>query len=414
MKVAVIGAGISGLTAAYLLHRDVDLTVYEANDAVGGHTHTVDVDLPEGRYAVDTGFIVFNEVTYPNFCKILDRLGVASQPGPMTFSVKCEKTGLEYSPHSLNTLFAQRRNLAGLSFWRMLIDIFRFRRRFEKLLNAVDPAKPLVRVLREQGFSARFIDQFITPLGSSLWSTDPEKFKDFPMQTLVRFFKNHGFLEIRNPFQWRVIKGGSRCYVEKMIAGFADRICTGTPVTGVRRFADRVEVTDRSGTKSRYDQVILAVHSDQALALLEDASSAEKHMLGAIAYQPNDTILHTDTGILPQRRWIWSSWNYLIPRRDQARACLTYDMNILQSLSASREFCVTLNPPRPIDPSQVKARFVYHHPVFTPQAPAVQQRHGDISGANRTHYCGAYWGYGFHEDGVNSALAVCRWFGRGL
>ena len=414
MKIAVIGTGIAGLTAAYLLHRDFDLTVYEANVYVGGHTKTVEVELPEGRYAVDTGFIVFNEVTYPNFCRILDRLGVDSQPSRMTFSVKCEKTGLEYNPHNLNSFFAQRRNLVSPSFWRMILEIFRFRRRFDQLLKVSDQAVPLLPTLRDQGFSSRFIDQFITPLGASLWSADPKNFSEFPLQAFVRFFKNHGFLDLRNPFPWRVIRGGSRQYVEKLTAGFTDRIRTNTPVTGIQRFADRVEVTDGRGEKASYDQVILAVHSDQALALLADATPAEKEILGAIPYQENDTVLHTDSRILPERRWIWASWNYLIPKETQNRGVLTYDMNILQTLRASREFCVTLNRTEAIDTKEIKARFTYHHPVFTTQAPEAQKRHAEISGLNRTHFCGAYWGYGFHEDGVRSALPVARWFGKEL
>ena len=414
MKIAVIGSGISGLTAAWLLHRDFDLTVYEAGDYAGGHTHTVDVDLPEGRYAVDTGFIVFNKVTYPNFCRILDRIGVDSQPSRMTFSVKCQKTGLEYNSHNLDTFFAQRKNLVSPSFWRMILEIFRFRSRFRQYLDVSDPRAPLVRTLRDHGFSSRFIEQFITPLGSSLWSADPEQFSQFPMQTFVRFFKNHGFLDIRNPIEWRVIRGGSRQYVEKMTAGFAGRIRTNTPVTGIRRFDDRVDVTDQGGETASYDQVVVAVHSDQALGLLIDATPAERDILGAIPYQENDTLLHTDARILPERRRIWASWNYLIPAQMKNRAVLTYDMNILQSLPASREFCVTLNCAEAIDPGEVKARFVYHHPVFTTRAPEAQKRHEEISGMNRTHYCGAYWGYGFHEDGVNSALQVARRFGKGL
>jgi predicted NAD/FAD-binding protein len=414
VKIAVIGTGIAGLTAAYLLHRDFDLTVYEANGYVGGHTNTVEVELPEGRYAVDTGFIVFNEVTYPNFCRILERLGVDSQPSQMTFSVKCEKTGLEYNPHNLNSFFAQRRNLVSPSFWRMILEIFRFRSRFDHLLKVSDQAVPLLRTLRDQGFSSRFLEQFITPLGASLWSADPKSFSEFPLQAFVRFFKNHGFLDIRNPFPWRVIRGGSRRYVEKLTAGFADRIRTSTPVTGIQRFEDRVEVTDARGEKAAYDQVILAVHSDQALALLADATPAEKDILGAIPYQENDTVLHTDSRILPERRWIWASWNYLIPKETHSRGILTYDMNILQTLRASQEFCVTLNRTEVIDPREIKARFTYHHPVFTTRAPEAQKRHSEISGLNRTHFCGAYWGYGFHEDGVRSALPVARWFGKEL
>jgi len=413
VKIAIIGTGISGLTVAYLLHKDFDLTLYEANTYVGGHTNTVDIDLPEGRY-VDTGFIVFNEVTYPNFCRILRRLGVDFQPTKMTFSVKCEKTGLEYSPHNLNAFFAQRRNLLSPSFWRVIIEIFRLRSRFDSILNQENASTPLVPYLREQGFSARFIELFIVPLGASLWSTDPESFENFPLETFVRFFKNHGFLHIRNPFEWQVIRGGSRRYVEKMTQGFADRIRTDTPATGIQRFNDRVEVTDRSGASASFDYVILAMHSDQALAVLKDPTPAERDILGAIPYRENDTVLHTDSGILPERRSIWSSWNYLITKEKQNRASLTYDMNILQNLKASKEFCVTLNRTEAIDPERIKGRFAYDHPQFTPRSPEVQLRHSEISGMNRTHYCGAYWGYGFHEDGVKSGLQVARWFGKEL
>jgi predicted NAD/FAD-binding protein len=332
----------------------------------------------------------------------------------MTFSVKCERTGIEYSPHNLNAFFAQRRNLLSPSFWRVILEIFLLRGRFDRILNQENAWTPLVPYLRERGFSARFIELFIVPLGASLWSTDPERFEEFPLEAFVRFFKNHGFLNIRNPFEWRVIRGGSKKYVEKMTQGFADRIRTDTPVTNIQRFPDRVEVTDRSGAKADYDHVILAVHSDQALVMLRDPTPAERDILGAIPYGENDTVLHTDSRILPKRRWIWSSWNYLITREKQDRASLTYDMNILQSLKASQEFCVTLNRTQALDPELIKARFTYHHPVFTSRAPEAQLRHDEISGVNRTHYCGAYWGYGFHEDGVNSGLQVARWFGQEL
>jgi predicted NAD/FAD-binding protein len=296
----------------------------------------------------------------------------------------------------------------------VIIEIFRLRSRFDSILNQENASTPLVPYLREQGFSARFIEWFIVPLGASLWSTDPEGFEEFPLETFVRFFKNHGFLNIHNPFEWQVIRGGSRRYVEKMTQGFADRIRTNTPVTGIQRFADRVEVTDRRGTKASFDHVILAVHSDQALAIIKDPTPAERDILGAIPYRENDTVLHMDSRILPKRRWIWSSWNYLITREKQNRASLTYDMNVLQNLKASREFCVTLNRTEAIDPELIKGRFTYSHPQFTPRSPEVQLRHGEISGMNRTHYCGAYWGYGFHEDGVNSGLQVARWFGKEL
>ena len=414
MRIAIIGGGISGLVSAYLLNEDHDIVLFEANDYIGGHTHTVDVTLGTSRYAVDTGFIVFNEVTYPNFLKLLARLGVEYQPSTMTFSVKSERDGIEYSAHNLNSIFAQRKNLLDPSFYRMIWDIFRFRREFGRLLEEERREEGLVPFLRSQGYSRRFIDYFIVPLGSSLWSTDPKCIDDFPLATFVRFFENHGFLQIKNPFEWRVIKGGSARYVEKLIAPFSGKIRLGSPVRAVIRHRDRVEVRLDGGIVEPFDHVVLAVHSDQALAMLGDPAPAEREILGAIPYQENLTMLHTDVRILPDRRRIWSSWNYCIPKQELKRAVITYDMNILQSLQAPEEFCVTLNRPEAIARDRVIGTYNYHHPVYTTAAPAAQKRHGEISGANRTHYAGAYWGYGFHEDGVNGALAACAYFGKKL
>ncbi len=414
MKIAIIGGGISGLVAAYLLQQDHDITLFEVNDYIGGHTHTIDVSHDGGTCAVDTGFIVFNERTYPNFLKLIKGLGVAYQPSTMAFSVKCERTGLEYGPHSLGTFFAQRRNIFDPSFYRMIWDIIRFRNDFERLLMEEQGDEELGPYLRRHGYSRRFIDQFLIPLGSSLWSTDPQKMQNFPLRSFVRFFSNHGFLEREHPLSWKVIRGGSRRYVEKLTAAFADRIRLNTQVKSVIRSTDRVAVHPAHGQPEQFDHVVLACHSDQALAMLKDASPAEKEILGAVPYQENVAVLHRDSSILPERRSLWSSWNYHIPRSETGRASLTYDMNILQSLACSEEFCVTLNRPEAIDGSKIIGSYVYHHPLYTVQAPAAQKRHGEISGRNRTHYCGAYWGYGFHEDGVNSALEVCKFFGKGL
>ena len=414
MRIAIIGGGISGLVSAYLLNEDHDIVLFEANDYIGGHTHTIDVTLGTSRYAVDTGFIVFNEVTYPNFLKLLARLGVEYQPSTMTFSVKSERDGIEYSAHNLNSIFAQRKNLLAPSFYRMIWDIFRFRREFGRLLEKERREEGLVPFLRSQGYSRRFIDYFIVPLGSSLWSTDPKRIDDFPLATFVRFFENHGFLQIKNPFEWKVIKGGSARYVEKLIAPFSGKIRLGSPVRTVVRHRDSVEVRLDGGIVETFDHVVLAVHSDQALAMLSDPAPAEREILGAIPYQENLTMLHTDTRILPNRRRIWSSWNYCIPKQELKRAVITYDMNILQSLRAPEEFCVTLNRPEAIARDRVIGTYNYHHPVYTTAAPAAQKRHGEISGVNRTHYAGAYWGYGFHEDGVNGALAACAYFGKRL
>jgi len=414
MKIGIIGAGISGLTAAHLLHKDFDITVFEANDYIGGHTHTIDVKNQNGSYAVDTGFIVFNEVTYPNFCRILRQLGVSWQPTPMTFSVKCERTGLEYSPHSLNTLFAQRRNALKPGFWRMIYEIERFRRSFDKLFSNEHDDIPLVTYLLNAGYSKRFIDHFIVPMGASLWSADPKVFEQFPLGTFVRFFKNHGIFEVRHPLQWHVIKGGSARYVEKLIAPFAASIHKGTPVRKVIRQPGSVEVVCIDNRAYHFDQVILAVHSDQALSMLDKPTHAEREILGAIPYQENSVVLHTDPSPLPLRKGIWASWNYLIPREAGQRVAVTYNMNILQTINTPLDFCVTLNRSDAISEDAVIGRYIYSHPVYTTEGSASQQRHDEISGTNRVHFCGAYWGYGFHEDGVRSALKVCKYFGKEL
>lgn len=412
MKIAIVGGGISGMTAAYLLHRDHDIEVFEANDYIGGHTHTIDVCRNDENYSVDTGFIVFNRVTYPNFCKIVDTLGVGSQSTEMTFSVKCERTGLEYSPHTINTWFVQRKNIFSGAFYRMIYDIIRFRREISKL-STQDEEIAIGYYLTQKGYSEGFIRHFIIPLGSSLWSADPVRFQEFPLRTFARFFKNHGFLQIRNPFQWLVIRGGSQRYVDKLTAAYRDRIRLNCAVTSIKRSRESVGLEFKGRTK-HFDHVVIAAHSDQALAMLSDPSPAEREILGAIPYQENFTVLHTDTSVLPVHRKIWSSWNYLITEAETQSAVLTYDMNVLQSIRSSVEFCVTLNRPSEIDAARMIGEYVYHHPVFDKNAPAAQKRHGEISGTNRTHYCGAYWGYGFHEDGVNSALAACKYFGKGL
>jgi predicted NAD/FAD-binding protein len=414
MRIAIIGGGISGMVSAFLLNEDHDIVLFEANDYLGGHTHTVDVIVAQNRYSVDTGFIVFNEVTYPNFLKLLQRLGVEYQTSTMTFSVKSERDGVEYGAHNLNTLFAQRRNLLDPSFYRMILEIFRFRREFSSLLDKENRIEVLVPYLRSQGYSHRFIDYFIVPLGSSLWSTDPKKIDDFPLATFVRFFENHGFLKIRNSFEWKVIKGGSARYVDKLIGLLREKIRLSTPVRTVIRNSEKVEVHLDGGAVENFDHCVLAVHSDQALALLRDPTPQEREILGAISYQGNLTMLHTDAGILPKRRRIWSSWNYCIPKEEISRPVITYDMNILQGLDAPEEFCVTLNRPEAINPERIIGSYDYHHPVYTTAAPAAQKRHGEISGADRIHFAGAYWGYGFHEDGVNGALAACAYFGKSL
>jgi predicted NAD/FAD-binding protein len=394
------------------MHEDHEITLFEANDYIGGHTHTIRVARDHGDYAVDTGFIVFNRTTYPNFCKLIDRLGVEYQPSRMTFSVKCERTGLEYGASNLNTFFSQRRNLFSLEHYRMIFDIFRFRTHFNRLLDHSHDSEPLIPYLERHGFSERFIKYFMVPLAASIWSAPPEKIRDYPLGSLVRFFENHGFLNIRNPFDWLVIKGGSRTYVDKLVEPFRDRVRLSCPVNSVRRFPDRVEIFSPAGTE-RFDQVIIAAHSDQALAMLADPSPVEREILGAIPYQSNRTLLHTDSSPLPVDRSIWASWNYSAPQKEPGSASLTYNMNILQTINSPENFLVSLNR-TDLDPAKIIGEYEYAHPIYDIGAPAAQARHGEISGINRTHYCGAYWSYGFHEHGCASGAKVARLLGRDL
>lgn len=414
MKIAIIGSGISGLVCAYLLCEDHEITVFEANDYIGGHTHTVDVERAGKTYAVDTGFIVFNEKTYPNFLKLLKRLGVAWQPSKMSFSVTSETNGLEYSPSSLDSLFAQRKNLFRPAFYGMVLDIFRFRRRATRILGKKGDDTALGDYLKAEGYSKAFIHDFIIPMGAAIWSADPDQFWNFPARFFVRFFDNHGFLKVMDQPQWLVIRGGSRNYVHELTREFRDRIRLSCAVKKVTRHEDRVEMVHVGGGPEHFDHVVMATHSDQALALLADPSEEEARILGAMPYQENMTVLHTDETVLPKKRVCWASWNYHVPKAYTGRVAVTYDMNILQSVKAPVEFCVSLNHPGGIDPARVIDQMVYHHPVYTSQSLKAQEDHEEINGVNRTSFCGAYWGFGFHEDGVKSALAVCQRFGKTL
>lgn len=418
MRIAIVGTGISGMVAAYLLHRDHEITVFEAVDYIGGHTNTLNVDLDGRTYAVDTGFIVFNDWTYPNFIQLLNRLGVASQPSDMSFSVKCERTGLEYNGTNLNTLFAQRRNLLRPSFYRMIRDILRFNKESLELLDQPEPGPLLGSYLAAHHYSKAFINHYIVPMGAAIWSAGHETMGSFPARYLVQFFKNHGMLSVEERPTWRVIAGGSQRYAEKLVAPFRDRILLNSPVESISRYPDfveiRAQVEGRVYRAMRFDHAIIGAHSNQALSMLADPSPTEKDILGAIRYQKNEAVLHTDASILPRRKLAWAAWNYHLLPNQPDRAVLTYHMNRLQGLTAPYEFCVTLNHTEAIDHAKILKSIIYHHPVYSPEAVAAQKRHGEISGVNRTSYCGAYWGFGFHEDGVKSALAVCRPFGKDL
>ncbi|GBL39866.1 hypothetical protein EMGBD2_11240 [Nitrospirota bacterium] len=418
MKIAIVGTGISGMVAAYLLHRDHEITVFEGADYIGGHTNTIDVEMDGRTYAIDTGFIVFNDWTYPNFTALLNRLGVASQPSDMSFSVTCERSGLEYNGTNLNTLFAQRRNLLRPSFYRMIRDILRFNRESPELLTQLEPGPLLGSYLDTHRYSRAFIDHYIVPMGAAIWSADHASILKFPARYLVQFFKNHGMLSVDHRPTWRVVQGGSRRYAEQMVAPFRDRIHLKSPVESISRCPEFVEVRTRLGGRDdrtlRFDHVIIGAHSNQALAMLDDPSPSENDILGAIRYQENEAVLHTDASLLPRRKLAWAAWNYHLLPTQPDRAVVTYHMNRLERLSSPHEFCVTLNHTQAIDPAKILRRITYHHPVYSQEAVAAQKRHNEISGINRTSYCGAYWGFGFHEDGVKSALAVCKPFGKDL
>ncbi len=411
LKIAVVGTGIAGNVAAHLLADDHDLTIFEKNDYVGGHTNTVRVDAEDGTHAIDTGFIVFNEERYPSFVKLLARIGAASQPTGMSFSVRRDDDGLEYSNRAL---FAQRRNAVSPRFLRMVADIVRFNASSRELLLAADDRVLLGPYLEEHRYSEAFIESFLYPMGAAIWSSDPLQMREFPARFFAQFFTNHRFLDIFGQPEWRVVRGGSSAYVDKLMAGVRDRIRLSTPVTSIRREGDHVLVTPRGGEPERFDEVVIAAHADEALAMLEDPTALEREILGSFRFQENVAVLHTDTKLMPRRRPAWACWNANVPRQKTGAVSVTYDMNLLQGLRTKAEYLVTLNRTEQIDPRAVLREIRYHHPVFSAAAVVAQRRHSEISGQRRTHFCGAYWGFGFHEDGVNSGLAVARHFGKDL
>lgn len=415
MRIAIVGSGIAGLVSAYLLSRRHEVTVFEAGDWIGGHTHTVDVEIDQQRHAIDTGFIVFNDWTYPNFIRLLEQLGVESQPTEMSFSVCDPRSGLEYNGNNLNTLFAQRSNLLSPGFLRMLMDILRFNREAIADLEAggLHGQMTLGDYLQQQRYSQRFIDHYIVPMGSAIWSMSLKEMLNFPLAFFIRFFHNHGLLSVNDRPQWRVIKGGSRSYIPALSKPFAENIRLNCPVQRIRRDETGVTVLSRQG-EERFDRIVLACHSDQALKLLEQPSPEEQAILGDIRYADNDVVLHTDTRLLPSRRLAWASWNYRLGGDPEQPAALTYNMNILQGLDASRTFCVSLNQTDQIDPAQILGRFTYAHPQFSVAASAAQQQWQTLLGKQHTFFCGAWWANGFHEDGVVSALRVASHFGEVL
>jgi predicted NAD/FAD-binding protein len=407
MKIAIVGTGISGLVVAHLLHPEHELVVYEAAGRIGGHTNTVEVESEGAPLAIDTGFIVFNDRNYPNFERLLAELGVASQPSHMGFSVSDGRGEFEYSG-TPRGLFARPGNLVSPSFLGMLRDWRRFNREAQALIGMNGTAPSLGQWLDERGFSRHFIERLIVPQASAVWSADPEQMWSFPASFMAEFFDNHGMFSLRDRPRWRTVQGGSRSYVEAIVAPWRDRVRLRAPVRRIERLEGSVRIEAEGCESEDFDQVVIATHADQALALLADPSEAEREVLAAIPYQPNQATLHTDVSLLPRRRAAWSSWNFHLSERPAARSTVTYWMNNLQRLRADREYLVTLNRDEEIDPAKVLRRFTYEHPVYTAEGVRAQSMHAEISGVRRTHYCGAYWGWGFHEDGVLSAIRACE------
>lgn len=409
MRVAIIGTGISGLYAARQLAQRCDLVLFEGQSHPGGHSNTVEVAMDGHRLAIDTGFIVFNEKTYPGFTALLKDLGVASQPSDMSFSFRCGSSGLEYrGDNTFDAIFAQRRNALRPSFYQMIRDILRFNQLADALV-AAGPSVTLGDFLGESGFRGRMVDDYLLPMAAAIWSAEPARILAFPASHFGRFFRNHGLLQVEGRPQWRTISGGSREYVRALLRPIRDRLLLDTPVEWVQRSPDRVVVKARGRPPADFDQVIFACHSDQALALLRDPSDTERDVLGAITYQDNDAILHTDRRLLPRRRRAWAAWNY---HRDVAQArgrvSVTYNLTRLQNLPTHRQLLLTLNGDGQVDPHTIVHRQTYSHPVFDGGALRAQGRRDEINGTRRSWYCGAYWGYGFHEDGVQSAIALCN------
>jgi uncharacterized protein len=413
-KIAVIGTGVSGMSAAWLLSHAHDVTVYEADARLGGHSHTIAAATAEGPVAVDTGFIVYNEVNYPNLVALFDHLNVATKPSNMGFAVSLDGGRMEYGGDNLVTLFSQPRNLVSARFWSMLADLVRFYRQAPRHAAALEAdMTSLGDFLDAHGYGRAFQDDHLLPQAAAIWSASARDIRDYPAAAFIRFCDNHGLLRITGRPVWRTVEGGSRAYVAKLTAAYRDRVRLGRPAHVVGRSGPGVSVRDASGETERFDQVVIACHADQALALLEGPSAAEHEILGAFGYSRNETILHSDLALMPRRRGLWSAWNYLgvtEPGGDR-RLCVTYWMNRLQDLASPVPLLVTLNPLREPDPRLVLHSQVYEHPRFDAAALRAQRRLWSLQGEGGVWFCGAYFGAGFHEDGLQSGLAVAEAIG---
>ena len=410
MRIAIIGGGISGLTCGWLLHRHHDVTLFEGGERAGGHSNTVSAEYEGESQSIDTGFIVCNDRTYPQFLALLEQLDVTPVPTTMSFAVRCDKTGIEYCGSSLGGLFAQRSNIASPGFLRMIADILRFNAAGMKDADQVSSDMTVAEYVRRKRFGSRFTDHYLYPMGAAIWSCPLGTFSEFPIAFILKFYRNHGLLQIRNRPQWYTIPGGSRTYVDRLIQPWDNSIRTRTPVKSVIRSENSVRVLTEASDET-FDEVIFACHSDTALSLLDAPSQTEEEVLSAFPYEMNDVILHADEQVLPRRRSAWAAWNYRIPQQEQQRPTVTYNMNILQHLKSRHTYCVTLNDADSIRSDRILSRHRYSHPVFSLSQSEMQGRHDDLIRADRTSFCGAYWKNGFHEDGVASATRVCRAFG---
>ncbi len=411
-RIAIIGSGVSGLTAAYLLSKKHQVSVFEKSDRIGGHTATVDVEVDNKSYAIDTGFIVFNNKTYPNFLALLDEIGIGKQETEMSFSVHNTHTGMEYNGHNLDTLFAQRRNLFNPKFWLLVKDILRFNKICKQHYQDQNYSDTLTLgdFLQAHNFSDYFSEHYILPMAAAIWSSSLAEMEQLQFHFFVQFFHHHGLLNVVDRPQWYVIPGASRSYLAPLCQPFKDNIHLNADIKSITRQDGQVQLYFNSGDIKTFDEVVLACHSDQALALLADASSAEQTILGAMPYSENSVVLHTDTRLLPKRQKAWASWNYQLSSNRTKPASVTYNMNILQGLTSETTFCVTLNQQEAIEPSKILREFTYHHPIFSTDSINAQQQRTKICGIQHTHFVGAYWYSGFHEDGVRSAVDVARRF----
>ncbi len=414
-KVAVIGSGISGLSAAWLLDKSADVTLFEADSRLGGHANTVTVERPGKKpIAVDTGFIVYNEKNYPNLVALFAHLGVPTLETEMSFAASLHGGKLEYSGSGLGGLLGQKTNLLRPRFWKMVRDIMRFYKIAPDLLN--DPALQGVSLgdyLDRNNYSDGFVDDHLLPMGAAIWSMTASDMRDYPLQAFIRFFVNHGLVQLSGRPQWRTVKGGSREYVSRIMAEFRGRVVLDSRISGIKRTNEGVKILDRAGHLSMFDDVVIATHADQALSLLADADESEQSLLGAFQYTRNAAVLHSDARLMPDRRAVWSSWNYLSEpgAKGTEQLCVTYWMNKLQHLDEATPLFVTLNPSRPIDRAKIIQTFDYAHPLFNADAMEAQKTLWSLQGRRNTWFCGAHFGSGFHEDGIQSGLAVAEALG---